>query len=54
MVLQYAYWIGGALTGDLGISLKSNQPVVELVLTKLQGFAPNPDGLIRLSGLKLQ
>ena len=35
VVLQYAYWIGGALTGDLGISLKSNQPVVELVLTKL-------------------
>ncbi len=35
VALQYAYWIGGALTGDLGISLKSNQPVVELVLTKL-------------------
>ncbi|MBI3515100.1 MAG: ABC transporter permease [Proteobacteria bacterium] len=35
VALQYAYWIGGALTGDLGISLKSNQPVTELVLTKL-------------------
>jgi peptide/nickel transport system permease protein len=33
--LQYAYWLGGVLTGDLGISLKSNQPVTELVLTKL-------------------
>jgi peptide/nickel transport system permease protein len=33
--LQYAYWLGGALHGDLGISLKSNQPVTELVLAKL-------------------
>ncbi len=33
--VQYLYWIGGALQGDLGISLKSNQPVVDLVLTKL-------------------
>ena len=33
--VQYAYWLGGALHGDLGISLKSNQPVTELVLTKL-------------------
>jgi peptide/nickel transport system permease protein len=33
--VQYAYWLGGALHGDLGISLKSNQPVGELVLTKL-------------------
>ena len=35
MPVQYAYWLGGALHGDLGISLKSNQPVTELVLTKL-------------------
>jgi peptide/nickel transport system permease protein len=35
MPVQYAYWLGGALQGDLGISLKSNQPVTELVLTKL-------------------
>jgi peptide/nickel transport system permease protein len=33
--VQYLYWIAGALQGDLGISLKSNQPVVDLVLTKL-------------------
>ncbi len=33
--LQYVYLLTGALTGDLGISLKSNQPVTELVLTKL-------------------
>jgi peptide/nickel transport system permease protein len=33
--LQYAYWLGSALHGDLGISLKSNQPVTELVLAKL-------------------
>ncbi len=35
VALQYAYWLGGALHGDLGISLKSSQPVTELVLTKL-------------------
>ena len=33
--IQYAYWLGGALHGDLGISLKSNEPVTTLVLTKL-------------------
>ena len=33
--VQYAFWLGGALHGDLGISLKSNQPVTELVLAKL-------------------
>jgi peptide/nickel transport system permease protein len=33
--VQYFYWLTAALQGDLGISLKSNQPVTELVLTKL-------------------
>lgn len=33
--LQYVYWVGGALQGDLGISLRTNQPVGELIAEKL-------------------
>ena len=33
--LRYAYWIGGVLQGDLGESLRTQQPVLELVLQKL-------------------
>ncbi|WP_119275015.1 ABC transporter permease [Taklimakanibacter deserti] len=32
---QYAYWLGGALTGDLGVSLRSNEPVLNLIAAKL-------------------
>ena len=32
---QYLAWIGNALQGDLGISLRTNQPVTELMLQKL-------------------
>lgn len=32
---QYYYWITGALSGDLGISLRTNQPVLTLVAQKL-------------------
>jgi len=32
---QYAAWLGSALQGDLGISLRTNQPVLELILQKL-------------------
>lgn len=32
---QYAYWLGSVLKGDLGISLRTNQPVLELVAEKL-------------------
>jgi peptide/nickel transport system permease protein len=32
---QYLAWIGNALRGDLGISLRTNQPVVELMAQKL-------------------
>ena len=32
---QYAYWLGNALTGDLGISLRSNEPVLSLIAAKL-------------------
>ncbi|MGM0662053.1 MAG: ABC transporter permease [Pseudomonadota bacterium] len=35
LVVQYAHWAGNALRGDLGISLRTNQPVTELMLAKL-------------------
>ena len=33
--LQYAYWLGGVLRGDLGESLRIQKPVTELILEKL-------------------
>ncbi|SPJ26355.1 ABC transporter permease [Palleronia abyssalis] len=33
--VQYFTWVGNALTGDLGISLRTNQPVTELMAEKL-------------------
>lgn len=33
--LQYVYWIGGVVQGDLGISLRSSQPVLGLIADKL-------------------
>jgi peptide/nickel transport system permease protein len=33
--LRYAYWVGGVLKGDLGESVRTQQPVLELVLQKL-------------------
>ena len=33
--VRYAYWIGGVLHGDLGESVRTQQPVLELVLQKL-------------------
>jgi peptide/nickel transport system permease protein len=35
VIMQYFYWLGGILTGDFGISLRTNQPVLELILQKL-------------------
>jgi peptide/nickel transport system permease protein len=35
VIVQYFYWLGGILTGDFGISLRTNQPVLELILQKL-------------------
>jgi len=32
---QYAYWLNGIMHGDLGISLRIKQPVLDLVLQKL-------------------
>ena len=33
--LQYLNWLGGVVTGDFGISLRTNQPVLELIGQKL-------------------
>ncbi|MDG1117703.1 MAG: ABC transporter permease [Flavimaricola sp.] len=33
--MQYLYWAGDVLRGDLGISLRTNQPVTELIASKL-------------------
>jgi peptide/nickel transport system permease protein len=33
--VQYVSWLGGVLQGDLGISLRTNQPVLELISEKL-------------------
>ena len=33
--VRYAYWIGGVLKGDLGESVRNQQPVLDLVLQKL-------------------
>lgn len=33
--VRYAYWMGGVLQGDLGDSIRSQQPVLELILQKL-------------------
>ncbi|MDO9526212.1 MAG: ABC transporter permease [Gemmobacter sp.] len=33
--MQYLYWLGGVVQGDLGISLRTNQPVLELIAQKL-------------------
>jgi peptide/nickel transport system permease protein len=33
--LRYAYWVGGVLQGDLGESVRTQQPVLELVKQKL-------------------
>jgi peptide/nickel transport system permease protein len=33
--LRYAYWIGGVLQGDLGESVRTQQPVLDLIVQKL-------------------
>ena len=33
--VRYAYWIGGVFRGDLGESVRTQQPVLDLVLEKL-------------------
>ena len=33
--VRYVYWLGGVLTGDLGESVRTQQPVLDLVVQKL-------------------
>jgi peptide/nickel transport system permease protein len=33
--VQYVLWLKNGLTGDLGVSIKTNQPAIELVLSKV-------------------
>lgn len=35
LVVQYFEWLGGALTGDLGVSFRSGQPVTTTLLDRL-------------------
>ena len=35
IVVQYLYWAGDVLSGDLGISLRTNEPVLSLIASKL-------------------
>ena len=35
VVYQYFYWLGSVLQGDFGVSLRTNQPVLELIGQKL-------------------
>src|SRR5678816_3103550 len=33
--VRYGYWVGGVLRGDLGESVRTQQPVLELIVQKL-------------------
>ena len=35
LFIQYFYWVGGVLTGDLGVSMRHNLPVTTLIVQKL-------------------
>lgn len=35
LIVQYFYWVGGVLQGDLGLSMRHNLPVTTLILQKL-------------------
>ena len=35
ILIQYLYWVGGMMQGDFGVSLRTNQPVLELIADKL-------------------
>jgi peptide/nickel transport system permease protein len=35
VIVQYFSWVGGILVGDFGVSLRTNQPVLELIGQKL-------------------
>lgn len=35
IITQYAYWVQGVVGGDMGVSLRTNQPVLGLIAAKL-------------------
>ena len=35
ILVQYATWLGGAVTGDMGVSFRTGRPVTEVVLERL-------------------
>lgn len=35
LIIQYFDWIGGAVTGDLGVSFRTGQPVTTMILERL-------------------
>lgn len=35
LVMQYFYWAADVLRGDLGVSLRTNEPVLSLIASKL-------------------
>lgn len=35
LIVRYLHWLGNAITGDLGTSIQSNQPVTEVLLQRL-------------------
>lgn len=35
LLVRYGQWLGNAVTGDLGVSIQSNQPVTEVLLQRL-------------------
>jgi len=37
--VQYVFWLGRALTGDLGLSVVNNQPVVEALAVAVPGWS---------------
>lgn len=39
LVVQYFAWLGGALTGDLGVSFRTGQPVTSTILARLPATA---------------
>jgi peptide/nickel transport system permease protein len=46
LVIQYFDWIGGALTGDLGVSFRSGRPVTVLILERLPATLSLASGAI--------
>ena len=45
LYVQYLYWVGGVLSGNLGESMRLKEPVLTLIVQKFPGHAAaRPDG----------